>query len=169
LSVLTASIEHLLRIQSSFPMWLSMLESFQPMPTLRQLDIGGFTFHCNCPSLLCQIHTLAPGLTQVRLPSIHMTWSAWLSVVVHDQLLPSTVQQIFIQPLPRHSESKREHYRVMMEKSQPIAAGDERIVLMMPKKRCDQTLGEAQSRWAEKIGGGSWWNNGLCVDGDDGW
>jgi len=148
-----------------------ILQSFPPMPMLRQLDIGKFALRYSHMDLLCQIRRLAPGLTQVQLPSNFRGWQIWPTVIHDHQLLPSTVQQIFIRihlRSPHQKISSREHYRAQLEEYWLKYGRDERIILMMPKKR-DQMLGEAQRRWVEKIGGASWWGGDYVIDDDAGW
>ena len=162
-----------------------LLDTFSaPLRALKRLDLDGYYSNCPPAELLEQISRLAPGITHVRLPRVQSGWIQWLNPsssittpASELQVLPSTVQKIYIRPPPPPPPltlSLLHEYRTRtLTEHHALAAKDERIVLLRPEAVRDQgwkgwKFDESvdgpgwkviEKRWIERIqGGDGCWN-----------
>ena len=144
-----------------------MLDTFQPLPALRRLNLVRFECGCGPLAVVGQIQRLAPSLTHVRLPCAVTGWNRRLDMGPSLQPapegqrlrphLPSTVKKIFIQPPPPPSVPgpAQDYYEETLKECRALAMWDDLLVLEKPDQVAwNFDVKEMEKQWLDRINGG---------------
>jgi hypothetical protein len=144
-----------------------LLDTFQPLTSLKRLNLVQFESGYGPLDLVGQIQRLAPSLTHVRLPNAVVGWNRWLDLNTNlnpthaghrPRLhLPLTIEKIFIQPPvpPSIPGPAQRYYEVTLEECRVLAVNDSRIVLERPLQLSwNFDAKEAEGEWLERINDG---------------
>jgi len=154
-----------------------VLDSAEPLPSLRRLNLQLFDVACTPRWLLSHIAKFAPNITHLRLPVVYGSWEQALNPnEPHPEggdnpLLPTTIEKILVQPcLPAGYMSGNGwlFYKSGLDQYRSLAKKDNRVIVLQPvnwegDKFSDD--GELNTEWLDRLNGGSgcWKTDGRLL------
>jgi hypothetical protein len=138
----------------------SLLESFEPMPSLRRLNLHRFYPSLDAPDLIRHISRLSPEVEFIMLPWVRAGWKEYWDSTSDLQHLPwpssLTRTKIYIQPPPPPLlPYLQRSYRTTISECRELAARDERLVFIKPDQEPWEFNGNTlEKEWVSRISGG---------------